>query len=215
IKEGTYSNKSLLAHTIPPNKYQIPDNYTIETTWVNIKGEGRQRQINTNKEIRKEARKKLLNHLATCRDAYIPESLNKINRRIDDLLINEYEKLKKQLETSQKKLEKLQEQLNNAMKREERLVSEASEEAKGSFQEQINKVLRRLSLKERRETDELRRKMDDLRKGMDEIKRKIDDNERSIETGLFEAIGRGLDKLIELSSVLVGIKFDVSNCQIL
>ncbi|CAG8810092.1 5857_t:CDS:1 [Cetraspora pellucida] len=187
----------------------------VDVPPINIKGEGKQNQINTNKEIRKEARKKLLNHLATCRDVYIPESLNRISKRIDDLLINENEKLKKQLETSQKKLEKLQEQLNNAMKRDERLLSEASEEAKGSFQEQINKVLRRLSLKEKRETDELRRKMDDLRKGMDEIRRKIDDNERSIETGLFEAIGRGLDKLVELSSALVGIQYDISNCQIL
>ncbi|CAG8771672.1 32238_t:CDS:1, partial [Racocetra persica] len=33
IKEGTYPNKSLLAHTLPPNKYPIPDDYTIETTW--------------------------------------------------------------------------------------------------------------------------------------------------------------------------------------
>lgn len=33
IKEGTYPNKSLLAYTLPPNKYKIPDNYMIETTW--------------------------------------------------------------------------------------------------------------------------------------------------------------------------------------
>ncbi|RIB20226.1 hypothetical protein C2G38_2141264 [Gigaspora rosea] len=70
---------------------------------INIKGEGKQNQININKKIRKEARKKLLNHLASCQDIYIPESLHKINKRIDDLLINENEKLKKQLETSQKK----------------------------------------------------------------------------------------------------------------
>ncbi|CAG8531311.1 8857_t:CDS:2 [Gigaspora margarita] len=113
--------------------------------------EGKQNQININKKIRKEAKKKLLNHLATCQDAYRPESLHKINNRIDDLLINENEKLKKQLETSQKKLEKLQEQLNNATKRKERLLTEASEEATGSFQKQINKALRRLSLKERKE----------------------------------------------------------------
>ncbi|CAG8803721.1 11911_t:CDS:1, partial [Dentiscutata erythropus] len=172
---------------------------------INIKGEGKQSQINVNKKVRKEARKKILNHLATCQDVYRPESLNKINKRIDDLLINENEKLKKQLETSHKKLEKLQEQLNNAVKREERLLTEASEEATGSFQEQINKALRRLSLKEKRESDELKRKMDELRKGMDEIRRKIENNERSIESGLFEAIGKGLDKLIELSTTLVGI----------
>ncbi|CAG8481108.1 16350_t:CDS:2 [Dentiscutata heterogama] len=180
---------------------------------LNIKGEGKQSQINVNKKVRKEARKKILNHLATCQEVYRPESLNKINKRIDDLLINENEKLKKQLETSQKKLEKLQEQLNNAEKKEERLLTEASE---GSFQEQLNKALRRLSLNERRESDELKRKMDELRKGIDEIRRKIENNERSIETGLFEAIGKGLDKLIELSTTLVGIAaFDVSRCQIL
>ncbi|CAG8677655.1 hypothetical protein GLOIN_2v1769514 [Rhizophagus irregularis DAOM 181602=DAOM 197198] len=33
IKEGTYPNKSLLAYTLPPNKYQIPDDYMVETTW--------------------------------------------------------------------------------------------------------------------------------------------------------------------------------------
>ncbi|KAF0501602.1 P-loop containing nucleoside triphosphate hydrolase protein [Gigaspora margarita] len=183
---------------------------------LNIKGEGKQNQININKKIRKEARKKLLNHLATCQDAYRSESLHKINKRIDDLLINENEKLKKQLETSQKKLEKLQEQLNNATKREERLLTEASEEATGSFQKQINKALRRLSLKERKETDELKRKMEELNKGIDEIRRKIENNERSIETSLFEAIGKRLDKLVELSTTLVGIAaFDVSKCQIL
>ncbi|GBC24730.2 hypothetical protein GLOIN_2v1482032 [Rhizophagus irregularis DAOM 181602=DAOM 197198] len=33
IKEGTYPNKSLLAYTLPPNKYRIPDDYMVETTW--------------------------------------------------------------------------------------------------------------------------------------------------------------------------------------
>ncbi|PKY53560.1 hypothetical protein RhiirA4_547717 [Rhizophagus irregularis] len=33
IKEGTYPNKSLLAYTLPPNKYRIPDDYIVETTW--------------------------------------------------------------------------------------------------------------------------------------------------------------------------------------
>ncbi|CAG8793291.1 24332_t:CDS:1, partial [Gigaspora rosea] len=32
IKEGIYPNKPLLAYTRPPNKYQIPDDYTVETT---------------------------------------------------------------------------------------------------------------------------------------------------------------------------------------
>ncbi|CAG8775287.1 10572_t:CDS:2, partial [Rhizophagus irregularis] len=30
---GTYPNKSLLAYTLPPNKYRIPDDYMVETTW--------------------------------------------------------------------------------------------------------------------------------------------------------------------------------------
>ncbi|CAG8773883.1 12016_t:CDS:1, partial [Gigaspora rosea] len=52
--------------------------------------------------------------------------------------------------------------------------------------------------------------MEELNKGIDEIRRKIENNERSIETGLFEAIGKGLDKLVELSTTLVGIAaFDV------
>ncbi|CAB5096862.1 unnamed protein product [Rhizophagus irregularis] len=34
IKEGTYPNKSSLVYTLPPNKYRIPDNYVVETTWV-------------------------------------------------------------------------------------------------------------------------------------------------------------------------------------
>ncbi|GBC16432.1 hypothetical protein GLOIN_2v1478248 [Rhizophagus irregularis DAOM 181602=DAOM 197198] len=33
IKEGTYPNKSSLVYTLPPNKYRIPDNYVVETTW--------------------------------------------------------------------------------------------------------------------------------------------------------------------------------------
>ncbi|GBC00396.1 hypothetical protein RclHR1_38400001 [Rhizophagus clarus] len=33
IKEGTYPNKESLAYTLPPNKYRIPDDYIIETTW--------------------------------------------------------------------------------------------------------------------------------------------------------------------------------------
>jgi len=33
IKEGIYPNKSSLAYTLPPNKYRIPDDYIIETTW--------------------------------------------------------------------------------------------------------------------------------------------------------------------------------------
>ncbi len=32
IKEDIYSNKLLLAYTLLPNKYWIPDNYMIETT---------------------------------------------------------------------------------------------------------------------------------------------------------------------------------------
>ena len=33
IKEGIYSNKSSLVYTLLPNKYRIPDNYVVETTW--------------------------------------------------------------------------------------------------------------------------------------------------------------------------------------
>ena len=33
IKEGVYPPSKSLAHTLPPNKYRIPDNYIIETTW--------------------------------------------------------------------------------------------------------------------------------------------------------------------------------------
>jgi hypothetical protein len=33
IKEGVYPNKSSLAYTLPPNKYRIPDDYIVETTW--------------------------------------------------------------------------------------------------------------------------------------------------------------------------------------
>src|ERR1043165_956028 len=33
IKEGTYPNKSSLVYTLPPNKYRIPDDYVVETTW--------------------------------------------------------------------------------------------------------------------------------------------------------------------------------------
>ncbi|GBC48166.1 hypothetical protein GLOIN_2v1783827 [Rhizophagus irregularis DAOM 181602=DAOM 197198] len=33
IKEGTYPNKESLVYTLPPNKYRIPNNYIVETTW--------------------------------------------------------------------------------------------------------------------------------------------------------------------------------------
>jgi len=33
IKEGRYPSKAILAYTLPPKKYKIPDNYKIETTW--------------------------------------------------------------------------------------------------------------------------------------------------------------------------------------
>lgn len=33
IKEGIYPNKSSLVYTLLPNKYRIPDNYVVETTW--------------------------------------------------------------------------------------------------------------------------------------------------------------------------------------
>ncbi|PKC53287.1 hypothetical protein RhiirA1_404413, partial [Rhizophagus irregularis] len=33
IKEGTYPNKESLVYTLPPNKYHIPNNYIVETTW--------------------------------------------------------------------------------------------------------------------------------------------------------------------------------------
>ncbi|CAG8714880.1 42012_t:CDS:2 [Gigaspora margarita] len=33
IKEAIYPNKPFLAYTYLPNKYQIPDDYTVETTW--------------------------------------------------------------------------------------------------------------------------------------------------------------------------------------
>ena len=37
IKEGVYPNKSSLAYTLPPNKYRIPDDYIVETTWEKSK----------------------------------------------------------------------------------------------------------------------------------------------------------------------------------
>ena len=33
IKKSTYPNKESLAYTLPPNKYRIPDDYIVETTW--------------------------------------------------------------------------------------------------------------------------------------------------------------------------------------
>lgn len=33
IKEGTYPNKESLVYTLPPNKYRIPNDYIVETTW--------------------------------------------------------------------------------------------------------------------------------------------------------------------------------------
>ncbi|CAI2162765.1 13425_t:CDS:2 [Funneliformis geosporum] len=39
IKEGVYPNKSSLAYTLPPNKYQISNNYIMETTWEKSKNQ--------------------------------------------------------------------------------------------------------------------------------------------------------------------------------
>ena len=39
IKEGVYPNKSSLAYTLPPNKYRIPDDYIVETTWGKSKNQ--------------------------------------------------------------------------------------------------------------------------------------------------------------------------------
>ncbi len=33
INEGVYPSKSSLAYTLPPNKYRIPNDYIVETTW--------------------------------------------------------------------------------------------------------------------------------------------------------------------------------------
>ena len=39
IKEGIYPSKSSLVYTLTPNKYQIPDDYIVETTWGRSKNQ--------------------------------------------------------------------------------------------------------------------------------------------------------------------------------
>ncbi|CAG8710059.1 5128_t:CDS:1, partial [Dentiscutata heterogama] len=80
----------------------------VNTPSINIKGEGVQNQINVNKEARKRARKILIDHLATCKDIYRPKSLNEIDQRINDSLIEENESLQKQLDELQERLNKLE-----------------------------------------------------------------------------------------------------------
>ncbi|CAG8560178.1 25398_t:CDS:1 [Gigaspora margarita] len=147
----------------------------LNTPSINIKGEGVQNQINVNKEARKKARKILMNHLVTCKGIYKPESLDKIDKRIKDSLINETDKLQKQLEEllEQERLYKL-----------ERSISGSTLE-KTKFSEEL--------LKERRKYIEIKEKIDETLKKMNE-------NEECIERGLFEAIGRGFDKLVEITA---------------
>ena len=39
IKEGVYPSKSSLAYTLRPNKYRIPNDYIVETTWGRSKNQ--------------------------------------------------------------------------------------------------------------------------------------------------------------------------------
>jgi len=55
----------------------------------------------TNKETRKESRKRLLTHLGTCQDNYYPTDLENLSRRIDDYITSE-EELKKEIELKEK-----------------------------------------------------------------------------------------------------------------
>ncbi|CAG8813751.1 31835_t:CDS:2, partial [Racocetra persica] len=146
--------------------------------------------ININKKICKSARKRVIDHLATCEDVYKPGSLDEINERISGLL-NENKELQKQLEELQKEYNMLQEQLNKF-----RDTEECSKEMSFS-QEFYNE------LEIRKEENELKKKMDEMMKKIDEIKNSIHGNENSI-IGLFAAIGRGLDILTEMVIGLAG-----------
>ncbi|CAG8504461.1 18540_t:CDS:1 [Racocetra fulgida] len=125
---------------------------------INVKGKEVQDLININKKICKSARKKVIDHLATCEDAYKPGSLDEINERIGCLL-NENKELQKQLEELQKEYNILREQLNKSRDTEER-------PKEMSFSQDIfNEFERRM------EENELKKKMDEMMKKIDEIKK--------------------------------------------
>ncbi|CAG8750057.1 7022_t:CDS:1, partial [Cetraspora pellucida] len=176
----------------------------IDNPPINMKGKGEmiQEQIDLNKKICNNARKRVINHLVTCEDSYKPESLNKINERIGCFL-SENKVLQKQLDELLEKYNTLQEQLNRLSG-----TNERSNEI--SFtQDVFNEFEKRM------EENELKKKMDEMMNKIDEIKTSMYDNENSIEIGFFAAIGRGLDNLTEMAIGLAGKALESNRCPIL
>ncbi|CAG8547291.1 16036_t:CDS:1 [Cetraspora pellucida] len=171
---------------------------------INMKGKEEmiQEQINLNKKICKNARKRVIGHLVTCEDVYKPESLDEINERIGRLL-SENKVLQEQLDELQEKYNTLQEQLNR--------LSGADERSKEiSFTQDVFDEIER-----RMKENKLKKQMDEMMKKIDEIKTSMHENENSIEIGFFVAIGRGLDKLTEMVIGLAGKALESNRCPIL
>jgi len=129
------------------------------------------KEIAWSENKRKYSREIVLKYLEGCQNVYKPKVLEEIDKVINENLIRESENL-------QEELRKIRKGLRELNKKERKMKREGTKER---LFEQLDK--------QREELEEQRKRVGEL----------MDINMKIMEKGLFEALGRGLDKLIDKS----------------
>jgi len=142
--------------------------------------------LNENK--RKVSREILLDHLKTCQNVYKPKVLKEIDKEVSDNLIKEGEDLSEELR-------KIKSELREINEREKKIKNV-----------DLQKGL----------IEELNNQREKLEKARERIDKLVDINAKLVEKGLFEAIGKGLDKLVDkaLDATIVVGQLLNNKCQV-
>jgi GTP-binding protein EngB required for normal cell division len=141
------------------------------------------RSAATNRETRKESRKRLLTYLGTCQDNYCPEDLENISSRIDDYITSE-EELKKEVELKeqiiqeeqdefQKEVENIQTQKNRELKITERNFERQTQNLKNQNQRKLEATRQEFDAAH---SSQLQKSREDYDESVREVKQVIQDN---------------------------------------